>query len=425
MQKVYDITLEQTNAPITSRAGLLLIDELIETAGMATMLKALPAPKSGRGYTAASYIKSYLLTLLGGGNRIEDTRVIRDDKALCGVLNLTVPSSDAMGDWLRTMGKKKGKQILQTINTRLVQFALTHSKENSFTLDIDATEIVAEKTLAKTCYTGNTGYMPLLGFLDKLPVCVHGEFREGNINPADKNWEFLQQARKVVPKGTISKVRFDSAGYQGKIMTSCRRNKELFTITARQDEAVQETIQAIPETAWHSIDGREYAVTAHIMESMQQAFKLTVERRLENQLLLWGKYHYHAIATNAPITEKHEAEELIQVVKHHRQRGTGEQYNKELKGGIGLEYVPCNDFKANEIYFWLTIIAYNLFVILKHLLPIEWVQSQVKTIRWWFIGIAGQVIRHARRITLKLAGVQDDIFLALQKARMSMYALRC
>lgn len=425
MKKVYDITFEQTNATITSRAGLVLVDELIETSGVARMLQALPAPKSGRGYTATSYIKSYLLTLLGGGNRIEDTGVIREDKALCGVLDLMVPRSDAMGDWLRTMGKKKRKQYLQAINTNLVQFALAHSKETSYTLDIDATEIVAEKTSAKIAYTGNTGYMPVLGFLDKLPLCVHGDFREGNISPADKNWEFLKQARKVVPKGTITKVRFDSAGYQGKIMTSCRRNKEIFTITARQDEAIQKTIQAIPETAWHKIDGREYAVTAHIMGNMKQAFKLTVERRLENQLLLWGKYHYHAIATNARITEKHEGEAVIKVVNHHRQRGTGEQYNKEIKGGIGLEYVPCNDFKANEIYFWLTIIAYNLFVILKHLLPVEWVKSQVKTIRWWFIGIAGQVVRHAHRITLKLAGIQNDIFIALQKARMNMYVLRC
>jgi hypothetical protein len=48
-------------------------------------------------------------------------------------------------------------------------------------LDVDATEIEAEKQDAQWTYHHVQGYMPLMGYVDG--VCVGHEFREGNESP--------------------------------------------------------------------------------------------------------------------------------------------------------------------------------------------------------------------------------------------------
>jgi hypothetical protein len=59
-----------------------------------------------------------------------------------------------------------------------------------YTLDADATEIIGEKADALFTYNWNKGYMPMIGFLYEIPVCLLDEFREGNEAPAFGQKEF-------------------------------------------------------------------------------------------------------------------------------------------------------------------------------------------------------------------------------------------
>jgi len=418
------VEVQRTDEAITAHAGLLLAKELMDSIGMEQWVEELlPKPKSNHNYHPARYVESMVLMFLGGGNRLEDIKILREDKALQTVLHTEVPSSRAVGDWLHRMGNQGAVEGLKKLNMQLVQRALGWDKHKEYTVDTDATPIYTEKEEAKTMYMGDTGYMPLLSFLEEIPLCITGEFREGNINPAERNAQQIEEVRNILPKGKkVKHVRIDSAGYQETIINRCYEKGETFSITARKDEAVQEVIQAVPEHAWYPEEEkeREYAVTAHIMGGMEKAFKLIVERRKtkKGQALLPGMYHYHAIAVNKEIEYLKEAEDILTTIKEHRQRGQAENHNKELKRGIGLEYVPCKNFKANEIFFWLAIIAYNLFVILKSFgLTKEWMVKQLKTVRWWILATAGKVVKHARKIVLKLAGISEEIFQVFLQAR--------
>jgi hypothetical protein len=44
-----------------------------------------------------------------------------------------------------------------------------------YTLDAHAAEIIGEKADALFTYNGNKGYMPMLGFLYEVSVCLYGE----------------------------------------------------------------------------------------------------------------------------------------------------------------------------------------------------------------------------------------------------------
>ena len=67
------------------------------------------------------------------------------------------------------------------------------------------------------------------------------------------------------------------------------------------------------------------------------------------------------------------------------------------------ERMPCGTFKANAVFFRLGILSYNLFVGFKRLCcPKDWHTHTVKTFRWRLFNTAGQVVRHARQVIVRL-----------------------
>ena len=85
---------------------------------------------------------------------------------------------------------------------------------------------------------------------------------------------------------------------------------------------------------------------------------------------------------------------------------------KELKIGIGLEDVPTGDYFANSLFFAIGVLVYNTTIIMKeHLLPKEFRNKTIETIRWSIINIAGRLINHGRRLILLLASTADKLIL--------------
>ncbi len=119
---------------ITPHAGLALLGEFAVGLGfLHSTDRYLPTPDSGAGYQPSEYI-------LGGGRRLEDIRQIRMDDGLREVLPLErIPSSDAIGAWLRNMGINGGLSGLEKVNRRLLKRGMKYDGLTNYTLDIDAT----------------------------------------------------------------------------------------------------------------------------------------------------------------------------------------------------------------------------------------------------------------------------------------------
>ena len=55
------------------------------------------------------------------------------------------------------------------------------------------------------------------------------------------------------------------------------------------------------------------------------------------------------------------------VTQFHRNRqDSSENVNKELKGGLGLEKLPCREMMANAAYFQVALLASTVFTATKH-----------------------------------------------------------
>jgi hypothetical protein len=420
-QSVLPFKLAATEERLTAQGGLVLFGEFCRALGVEKWLDCeLPRPGSGAGYAPSIHALSVILTLHGGGRSLEDVRTLRADAGLLELLGLEgVPSSDALGDWLRRTGQGAGLAGLGGVNRRLLHRALRKGERRAHTLDIDATQIVAEKREAKRTYKGEVGYMPMVGHLAETGLIVGEEFREGNAAPAAGNLEFIRHCEAQLPEGhRIAALRADSAAYQAAIINHCEASAKTFAIGADRDVAVMAAIAAIGEADWAPWREGEIAETVHTMNATAKAFRLLVVRRPRQAELFdesAERYRYTVVASNRK-------EDAAATMAFYCQRGeASENRLKELKVGFGLERMPCGQFTANAAFFRLGAVAYNLYkLFVQWALAKEWRRHQVQTVRWRLYQTAAKIVHHAGAVYLKVSREALALFEAIRRGAWAL-----
>lgn len=412
--------LDTTNDLLTSRAGLFTIAQLMDTLRLSERIdQHFPLPNSNRGYRPSEFIKTLILMQHEGSFHLDDIRHLHDDEALRMVFDIRkLPSATTLGDWLRRMGKQPQIQdAWMKVNQALLQSALHHCKK--VTLDIDATEIVAHKTDAEWTYNKNKGFMPMVGHIAETGQIVSIDFRKGNVPPAQENLEFIKQCQRSLPAGcTLKALRIDAAGYQTKIIQYCDVEGIEYAIGAKTSATMRAQIEAAKASDWqplldrqgNAISGQETYRTSFCIGDYEAAFTLIVQRKavrgqtnLELDVpnntdeMTMGGYLYRAIATNRDELSDSE------IVHWYNQRAEdSENRIKELKLDFGGDTLPCSDFDANALYLLISALSYNLFALMRQLLPEELAHHRATTIRWRLYAIAAKVVKTGRQLFVKL-----------------------
>jgi hypothetical protein len=98
------------------------------------------------------------------------------------------------------------------------------------------------------------------------------------------------------------------------------------------------------------------------------------------------------------------------VVHWYNQRAEdSENRIKELKLDFGGDTLPCSDFEANALYFRIAALSYNLFALMRQLLPEDLADHRVTTIRWRLYGMAAKVVKTGRQVWFKLQDKQRNL----------------
>ena len=425
--RILPYKLATTNDLLTSRAGLLTLAHLMERLKLADRIdNQFPVPGSNRGLPPSAYMTTLILMHHDGSVRLDDVRHLHDDEALRTLLGLyRLPQATTLGDWLRRMGGAPGIQTSwERVNQSLLQSALHRCK--GITLDIDATEIISHKAHAKWTYKKHKGYMPMVGHIAQTGQVVAVDFREGNVAPATANLEFIKQCQNALPAGyCVNQLRIDAAGYQTNIIKYCDSNDIEYAIRAKSSADLRAQIDAIKEDDWQPligkngepIEGAHICRTSHCIGDYSKAFTVIIQRKtLEGQVSLdlgtqadaetitANGYLYRAIATNRDnLTDS-------DIVHWYNQRAEdSENRIKELKLDFGGDTLPCSDFAANRLYFLTAALSYNLFALMRQLLPGDLASHRAMTIRWRLYAIAAKVVKTGRQHFVKLRAVHQEL----------------
>lgn len=398
--------LTTTKQAITSFAGLPLLLDMACRLGLDKKLNALPIKERERGYKPAETILTLMGLLQSGGRALDDVSLLRGDEGLRQLLG-EIPAANTLGELLRrftlTTVFRLGK-----VQLWLATAVIKALKMKAITLDIDAFFLESQKSDVEMNYEGLWGYNPVAVTCAELKMPMAGLFRAGNASPMANLAGLLKRVMKALP-GMAIRVRSDSAGYQAKVVRVLNEARVKFTITARHDDGVMETIRAIPQKAWAKYEGgawpnrnTEIAETVHAFGEAKDlpAYRLIVLRWLKEQPELFNKdpYEYHAVMTD------YDDWAAGLVLQFHRTRQDGsENVNKELSSGFGLSKLPCREMTANAAYFQVALLADTVFVATKHLvLPEGWKPLTIKTVRFRLIRLAGIVARRSRYLWLKI-----------------------
>ena len=384
----------------------------------------------------------------------------------------TVPSPSALSAWLeRFHDPAAPKAVAGTafipavtaalqgiwrVNQALLGVLQTHQPATAATLDMDATLIETHKRDALHCYKGFKAYQPLNCWWAEQGTMLYSEFRDGNVPAGHEQLRVMQDCLRHLP-ANVNKVslRSDTAGYQEELLLYWGEGKDKrfgvieFAIGADVTEAFRNAVLATAETTWkpliRMVDGepqqtdQEWAEVCYVPNwaghSRKRAdYRFLAIREPLRQLPLSdtaqlpfptqefaskGTYKLFGMVTN----RKDAGDQVIWWLRERC--GKSEEVHSVMKSDLAGGQLPSALFGANAAWWALMILAHNLNTAMKRLvLGEDWTTKRMKALRFRLIGLPGRVVRHARKLIIRL-GAGPEALETIVNARAAIRALAC
>ena len=265
-----------------------------------------------------------------------------------------------------------------------------------------------------------------------------------------------REALGHLPVG-VAKVmlRSDTAGYQQELLRYCAEGRDErfgvieFAVGVDVTAEFRRAVSEVAEEDWHVLHkpgsnrvetGQEWAEVnfvpnwiGHSKNSPEYRFMATRERLIEQPLPAMdgqmkmpfpamelsnrGWFKVFGVVTNRTLAGD-------EVIWWSRQRcGKGEEVHSVLKSDLAGGRLPSRLFGANAAWWAIAVLAFNLSSAMKRLvLGGQWVSRRLKAVRFALIALPGRVMRHARRLIIRLSRDHPSYELLL-RARQNILAL--
>ena len=389
----------------TAHGGQLLVDALCRRFGLWEKIHAESSlevrKRTGAGFSPVAHVAQLLFTLTSGGASLADAERFGQDLVLMKLLGLAKGADQSpLGEWLRSQ-TPESVRALHRINAQLVDWASQQAKPGRWLhggqveVFFDDTQIEVEGHKfegARINYDGNRAlgwqdlwYGPWLldGILDgagdvseHLPVLLE----EHQHRWAARDNYFYADSGSSAGKYLN---RIEHAGFS---RWSISYNKW----TDRLDRLAAE----LPESQWSALPPagqpqEQYAWVKHQPGECQQVQKFAAVRWKQNGDLLW-RYAYRVCRAGELDTPQ-------AVFERHRLKGGKEQAFSEVLSGLDLHHPPCEALIANQAFYAIAMLAYNVLISLKLLdLPDDAQGWRIRTLIRYLLTVPVTVSTHAR-----------------------------
>jgi len=355
---------------LVADAGLIVPATLMVRLGLEALVNRLVHL---RGRVGGAHPGRKVLTLvaaiLGGGSHIDHADRLRAG-ATQRVLPFRVMAPSTLGTFLRafTFGHVRQLDAVIAEATRRAWVLGAGPGDSPVTMDLDSTicEVHGHhKGGAAYGYTRLFGYHPLIATRAESGEVLHARLRKGSSQRGTKRFveELIARLRRAGAKGPLT-LRSDSGFFSFALLDTLARLDVTYSITLRIRPEVRACIEAIDESAWHSIiypDGGEAQVAETTLVTGKKRgnareLRLVVRRsRLSDpkQLALWPDWRHHAFVTNVAL-------DTVAADAFHRAHAGIELAIRDLKEGAGLEHCPSGHFFANAAWLACAVLAHNL-----------------------------------------------------------------
>lgn len=401
---------------LTSRAGTALLVGVADRTGLTgALVEALADLRGRRGrHRPGGVARDLAVMLADGGDALCDLGALRDQEVLFGPV-----ASDATA-WRLIAALDEGylvkvREARATARRRVWELA---GPPKRLILDIDATLVTAhsEKEGAAGTYKRGFGFHPLLCFEATRGEALSGVLRPGNAgsNTASDHIEVLTRALLQLPAGAVNPgtlVRCDSGGATHALTDAVVGAGLCFSVGFDLTEPVRRAILSVPESAWVPALGaegapRDGAWVSELTLDLEAAgwprgarALCRRERPHPGAQLSFSDangYRFQVFITNQ------RGRRIARLEQVHRSRAAVEDSIRCAKAS-GLRNLPFRAFAHNAAWLELVLLGYDLVAWTKALLlDGELATCEPKRLRYRLFHVAGKIVSHARRITLRL-----------------------
>jgi hypothetical protein len=350
-----------------------------------------------------------LFASLCGIYRLSKISKFMQDPLVCKLLGLKGGFEDSnLKTRLAQLGERGANDLLE-MQLSLTKQWVSKSGLSRITIDCDSTEETVyghQEGAAKGYNPKNRGkrcYHPLICFCSEMKIVLNTWFRPGNTYTANGVVEFMKQTLAALPQ-RIKKVFFraDSGFFCGQLFDLLEEKGHEYLVKAKLTNPIKLVLSA---QNWTEINSGtavcEFEYQAHGWSKARKMYavrivKEYIEKEWFGRIELLPVYEYFCYCTNLKGLSSEKIHEL------YGQRAECENWIENVKNHLCAGKTITNDFHVNDILWQLSIIAYNLLVLMRYESDFKIWRQEPKTFREWFISVPGKVATNARKTMVKM-----------------------
>ena len=344
-----------------------------------------------------------------GADCIHDIEVLYQDPGFRTATQSDGWCASSVGNFLNAFLPYQVRRLNEALKDHALRLRRMATKDPKLVIDIDSTlhrQYAKKMEGLSYAYDKKTWGLSSLMAFDQYGFQYWMDVKPGNTFTADGAGAAIRHIFRHVPRRMQRFLRADSGYCNAEVTKACSDLNVKFVIAMREN-MYDPIISRVknwrrPKGDVRFRDGREAEIgsTHYHMKNAGRLFKVVFLRARKPQGELFhdkGYYDYVAFVTNI---DEHEmrAEKLLEF---YRKRGNAENFIKEAKNGYDLHHLPCRRLLANKAYGVIAAYAHNLMRALAHILDKKQVPYH-KRIRFRMIYLAGQVVRKARSVIIRL-----------------------
>lgn len=410
----------------TAHGGQMAVAGLALEYGLWKKLNEYPSldPRTDKhkGYDAQVYVAAFVFGFCSGAKSLADIERLDEDQGLKDLVGIKkFPDQSALGEWLRNIGAGGG-QALRLLIRDFTRWVLARAKPGTVrhggTLEafFDDTQIEVDGKCfegAKINYDGNLSLSwqtlwvgpfvadAIMGSPSdhKEPVC-------SEICGADVSayLPMMLKENRALWEGVPNYLYADSASSAGKYLEAIDGAFDRWSVSYNKWTGPLEGGAAqLPGGSWSEErlekwrDGSLHQTQCNWLRyqpggcESPKLFAVMRHRRADGEFF----WRYCFVACK----EHENMKTPLGAFERHRLKGDKERAFSELLSDLDLHHPPCKSLEANNAYYLLGALAYNILQALKVIyLPVEHQPKRVRTLLHHLLLIPVEIKRHGRRM---------------------------
>lgn len=402
----HNVALSFSDKSLTHFGGLYLVQQFFRAIRLRSRIaRGIPLPLRNTRYSVSDSVVALLYPILLGLGRLETAKLLQQNGVFQYLTGLpTYPNPTTLRRFLTRLGEH-GLDGLIRVHDALRQDFL--GQPSSMILDIDSTVLTVYGNQAGAAVgfnpkkRGRRSYHPVLCFDGKSRDVFSGRYRSGDTHPASVTHSMLDEAFAKLPSEVKQvRLRADGAFYNHRILQAIEEKRAFYVIPAQMTRPLKNRVGGLryrSVSTGVSAADFSYQPARWKQERRHVVIRRPIPEEPSYQLTLFqmGRYNYQVLVTNLDLTPLH-------LWRFYNRRANAELIIRELKEAYALGKIPTRDWSANQAFFQLTLLGYNLLNWFKRFcLPREWHRLSLQTIRHRLLLIPAELVRPQGRPTLK------------------------